>query len=178
VVRQPAFDELDGRVTNLEDIVIGRRAQGLPADAPGAGAYTPVPPPPQATRPAGSERTRYNRALSLVRQRRYAEAAEAFRSFLTDFPAGTLSPNARYWLGETHYARGDFAGALAEFQRGVRDYPGSAKAPDCLLKAAYSQSKLGDGPGAMESLRVLLDRYPGSTSANLVRSGRSRFPGR
>jgi tol-pal system protein YbgF len=177
VVRQPEFQELSGRVTNLEDIVVGRRAEGLPpgnldTPPPGAGAY--APPPQPASR--GSERSRYNRALGLVRAKRYAEAADAFRSFLTDFPAGRLSPNARYWLGETHYARGDFAGALAEFQRGVRDYPESPKAPDCLLKAAYSQSKLGDGPGAMESMRYLLERYPGSPSAGLVRSGSSRFP--
>ncbi|MDR2612896.1 MAG: tol-pal system protein YbgF [Deltaproteobacteria bacterium] len=184
VVRRPEFEELKGRVANVEDIVIGRRAQGLPAGTPGgvppgAGGYSPPLPaaPPSAAASSGSERSRYNRALALVRGRRYAEAEQSFRSFLNDYPNGRLSPNARYWLGESHYARGDFAGALAEFLRGYRDYPESAKAPDCLLKAAYSQSKLGDGPGAMESLRVLLDRYPGSSSAGLVRSGRSRFPG-
>jgi tol-pal system protein YbgF len=183
-VRRPEFEELKGRVTNVEDIVIGRRAQGAP---PGSGAIPPgaggavypgaVPPPPvAASASTGSERSRYNRALSLVRSRRYSDAAAAFQGFLTDYPNGRYSPNARYWLGEAHYARGDFQGALAEFQRGARDYPESAKAPDCLLKAAYSQSRLGDGTGAMETLRYLLERYPGSNSANMVRTGRSRFP--
>jgi tol-pal system protein YbgF len=175
VVRQPEFQELTGRVSSLEDVVVGRRAGGIPpgtpvVGAPGAGGYANP-----AVRASGSERARYNRALSMVRSRRYAEAASAFRSFLDDYPSGRLSPNARYWLGEAHYARGDFAGALAEFQRGFSDYPDSAKAPDCLLKAAYSQSRLGDGPGAMETMRVLLEYYPNSDSANLVRSGRSKF---
>jgi tol-pal system protein YbgF len=174
VIRRPEFEELKGRVGAVEDIVIGRQAQGLP---PGAGGYAPpgnLPPAPGAAS-SGSERSRYSQALNLVYARRFAEAERAFQSYLSDYPGGRYSPNARYWLGETYYARGNFASALAEFQRGVRDYPQSAKAPDCLLKAAYSQSKMGDGPGAMESLRVLLDRYPGSNSARLVSSGRSQF---
>ena len=129
-----------------------------------------------APRATGSERARYNRAMSLLKSKRYDQAAQAFRDILTDFPGGKLAPNARYWLGECHYAKGDFSSALQEFQRGFHDYPQSGKAPDYLLKAAYSQSRLGDGPGAMESLRVLLERYPSSNYANLVKSGRSRFP--
>jgi tol-pal system protein YbgF len=177
-VKRPEFEDLKGRVTNVEDIVTGRQSQGPPYGsggvAPGAGRYTP----PGAAAPpsAGSEKSRYNRALSMVKGRRYAQAAEAFQSFLSDYPNGKYSPNARYWLGETYYARGDFSSALAEFQRGARDFPGHAKAPDCLLKAAYSQSKLGDGPGAMESLRALLEYYPGSRSAKMVVSGRYRLP--
>jgi tol-pal system protein YbgF len=96
---------------------------------------------------------------------------------LADWPQGRLAPNARYWLGECHYAQGDFREAFMEFRQGINDYPSSAKAPDYLLKMAYCQSRLGDGPGAMESMRLLLDRYPESDSARMVQSGRSSFNG-
>jgi tol-pal system protein YbgF len=197
-VTRPEFTQLSGRVTTLEDIVIDRRASGagagppLPPGAPGAlpapgsvhGAL-PAPgsapgglAPPAAApgRAAASEKSRYNKALSLLRAKRYADSEAAFRSFLTDFPGGALAPNARYWLGETMYARGDFQGARGEFQRGASEFPNSAKAPDCLLKLAYSQSKLGDGAGAMESVRALLERYPSSNSAKMVLNGTARFP--
>ncbi|MDR2461534.1 MAG: tol-pal system protein YbgF [Deltaproteobacteria bacterium] len=182
LVGRGEFDELEGRVTNLEDIALRERlteGPGAPSAPFGLGYPTATVGQGQAVqapKPSGGERTRYNQALSLVRRKRYDQAAAAFRSFLTDFPGSSLAPNARYWLGECHYAKGEFSQAMVEFQRGVVDYPQSAKAPDCLLKLSYSQSRLGDGPGAMESLRVLLERYPGSESAELVRSGRSRFP--
>jgi tol-pal system protein YbgF len=175
-VKRPEFDDLSGRVSTIEDIVISRRAGGEtwgPGGAPGAPTPTSVNAAPQASR---DERARYNQAMSLLRRRDYQAAANSFASFLSDFPGGKLAPNARYWLGETYYARGDFQGALREFRQGFNDYPQSAKAPDCLLKMSYSLSKLGDGPGAMETLRVLLERYPNSNSAALVKSGRSRFP--
>jgi tol-pal system protein YbgF len=226
MVERGEYNELSGRVTNLEDIVVHDRLAGPPGGAGGAysglpAAYSPPPPSyggssssssaaaptagdyslaglptitdpaspiyygPAAATPAagaadprasGNERNRYNRAMALLKGKRYDDAAAAFRAILADFPGGRLSPNARYWLGECHYAKGDFSSALQEFQRGFYDYPQSNKAPDYLLKAAYSQSRLGDGPGAMESLRVLLERYPSSNSANMVKSGRSRFP--
>ncbi|MDR2340068.1 MAG: tol-pal system protein YbgF, partial [Deltaproteobacteria bacterium] len=176
-VTRPEFNQLSGRVTNLEDMVISQRAGAAGPVGPGTPAFPGTPPAPQAApKPTGSERSRYNQALSLLKAKKYAQAESAFRAFLTDFPNGTLSPNARYWLGESLYARGDFQGALTEFRQGARDYPQSGKAPDCLLKMAYSQSKLGDAPGAMESLRVLLESYPSSNSAQMVKSGRASFP--
>jgi tol-pal system protein YbgF len=185
-VERVEFDELSGRVAKLEEVVAKSPAPWL---ARGPRAFPPAssvfPPDPSATpgidplstpvRSRSQEWARYQRALRQTRGRRFAEAAATFEAMLAENPQGSLAPNARYWLGECHYARGDFDGALLEFQRGLMDYPTSAKAPDYLLKMSYSQSRLGDGPGAMESMRVLLERFPDSNSARLVKSGRSRF---
>ena len=200
-VPREEFDTLTGRVVRLEDTVYkgGRSqasnvsSQGSYAASPGYGSasqisYGPGGPesgafaaaiegsqPPKAS---GSERSRYNRAHSLLKQKKYPQAAQAFAEMLASNPRGSLAPNARYWLGECRYAAGDYEGALIEFRQGLADYPSSNKAPDCLLKIAYCQSLLGDGPGAMNSLNLLLASYPNSPSAQLVRSGRTRFGGR
>ncbi|MDR0549291.1 MAG: tol-pal system protein YbgF [Deltaproteobacteria bacterium] len=178
-VERAEFDELSGRVGRLEELVKSPTSSWAPPPIPGVRSPELTPAPasgPLVTNPRRSKYwTRYQRALSQVRSRRYAEAAAAFEAMLAEDPTGPLAPNARYWLGECFYARGDFSRALSEFQQGIVDYPSSAKAPDYLLKMSYSQSRLGDGPGAMESMRRLLDSYPNSDSARLVKSGRSRF---
>jgi tol-pal system protein YbgF len=192
-VTQDEFAGLSGRVDKLEGTVYGGRSPGSlgtpVADTGGAfpGAIGTVDPaftaalgPPQGKKgstASASERTRYNRARSLLKQKKYSLAATAFNEQLRDFPGGQLAPNARYWLGECRYAVGDFSGAFLEFRQGYADYPQSNKAPDYLLKMSYCQSLLGDGPGAMETLRVLLANFPDSDSARLVTSGRGRFRG-
>ncbi|MDR2443534.1 MAG: tol-pal system protein YbgF, partial [Deltaproteobacteria bacterium] len=155
---------------------------GQPVYPPGGQAPDPsfsaaFPPGATAPKASSSDRTLYNQAHALLRQKKYAQAANIFSQMLSSNPRGTLAPNARYWLGECRYAAGDFQGALLEFQRGLADYPQSNKAPDCLLKISYCQSRLGDGPGAMRSLNQLLAAYPNSPSATMVRSGRTRFNG-
>jgi tol-pal system protein YbgF len=183
-VERSEFDELSGRVDNLEDIVITRKVNspGQPDDPlvlPGPVVSAPTTalqsPGNQVSR--GSDSSRYYQAQSLLKQKKYEQAASIFRAMLSDNPNSNLAPNARYWLGECFYALGDFQGALTEFRQGLNDYPTSNKAPDCLLKIYYCQSRLGDGPGAMENLRLLLSRYPESDSAQMVKSGRSRFNG-
>jgi tol-pal system protein YbgF len=190
-VAREEFDNLSGRVTKLEDSVYKSSSayQPFPGSGSDPGLYgSPgVDPAFAAAFPAAgvsagpskataSERTRYNRARSLLKSKKYAQAANAFSEMLRDFPQGSLAPNARYWLGECRYAAGDFQGALAEFRQGFIDYPNSLKGPDYLLKISYCQSRLGDGPGAMENIRRLLASYPESDSAKLVRSGRTHFP--
>jgi tol-pal system protein YbgF len=180
-VERAEFDGLSARVTHLEDVVLRSPQAGwINVNQPGGatgGGQVPVPmlQDTSVNPKKSSDYGRYQRALSLVRSRKYSQAAAIFQAMLAENPQGRLAPNARYWLGECYYARGDFAQAMNEFQTGYRDYPASAKAPDFLLKLSYSQSRLGDGPGAMETMRVLLEMYPGSNSARLVTSGRSRF---
>jgi tol-pal system protein YbgF len=194
-VSQEEFTGLAGRVDKLEQTVYRGQGSQLPGAGVGAGTVGPFPPggvgavnpafaaafgpPPteRGGRASASERSRYNRARSLLKQKKWAQAATAFSEMLRDFPGGKLAPNARYWLGECRYAVGDWQGAFLEFRQGYHDYPTSNKAPDCLLKMSYCQSLLGDGPGAMETLRVLLANYPDSDSAKLIASGRGRFSG-
>ncbi|MDR3135078.1 MAG: tol-pal system protein YbgF [Deltaproteobacteria bacterium] len=186
-VTKEEFDGLDGRVTKLEDTVyrgagsVG--ATGFGGQYPPGGVAQQSSPfaevfgPAPGQKSSASERASYNRARSLLKQKKYSQAATAFSQQLSDFPGGSLAPNARYWLGECRYAVGDYSGAFLEFRQGFGDYPQSNKAPDYLLKMSYCQSLLGDGPGAMETLRILLAKYPDSDSARLVTSGRSRFAG-
>ncbi|MBL4740762.1 MAG: tol-pal system protein YbgF [Sneathiella sp.] len=84
----------------------------------------------------------YNRAISLIRTDDYAGAEQAFSSFLENNKDHTLSGNAQYWLGETHYVRGDYPNAASAFLKGYQEYPNSSKAADNLLKLAMTLGRM------------------------------------
>ncbi len=192
------FDRLAGRVANLE-YSVQSLGGNLPLTASTStsgpdgpvypAAQVPLPPPdssallppagqPAARAPANAgERSLYQQGQSLLKQKKYNQAANLFNQMLNQHPGGRLAPNARYWLGECYYAQGRFREAAAEFQRCASDYPQSAKAPDALLKLSYSYDRLGEGPQAMAALDQLLSRYPRSNAAAMMKSGRGRFSG-
>lgn len=145
------------------------------AVAPGA-AVQPAPevqaPPPgpvqQASMATPEEQAAYEQALNILREGRYADAAQAYRQFLASYPNGRYADNAQYWLAETQYVTRQFPQALTEFGKVVDSYPGSAKVPDALLKMGYIHYERGDWKAARDSLQTVTQRYPDSTAARLA----------
>ena len=74
----------------------------------------------------------------MLRQANWEQAQLAFQAFLDEYPSDPLSGNAKYWLGETYYARGDYREAAVTFAEGFQTYPNSQKAPDNLLMLGMS----------------------------------------
>ena len=130
------------------------------------GAATIAPPPPQPQR--AGEREAYDNGLAVLREGRYAEAAEAFNRFLVNYPGSSYADNASYWLGETYYVTRDFDQALATFNGLVVQYPNSPKAADSRLKTGYIYYEKKDWKQARQSLQAVVSEYPGSTAARLA----------
>lgn len=137
-------------------------------------AQTPVPdtmPPPAASVPQPEqpgERAEYDQALAVLREGRYAEAAQAFNGFLASYPNSSYADNAGYWLGETYYVTRDFDRALATFKGLTENYPNSPKASDSFLKTGYIYYEKKDWPAAREALEEVVNEYPGTTAARLA----------
>ncbi|MCZ8115429.1 tol-pal system protein YbgF [Silanimonas sp.] len=119
--------------------------------------------------PAG-ERPMYDSAFQALRDGEYAEASRRFQAYLEAYPAGTLAPNAWYWLGESYYVTQNYDVALTAFESLLQAFPDSAKAPDALLKLGYCQFELGRAPQGEATLRDVIARYPGSDAARLAQS--------
>ncbi|GAB3730145.1 tol-pal system protein YbgF [Silanimonas algicola] len=136
--------------------------RGVVADV-AAGAAAP------AADPAG-ERPMYDSAFQALRDGEYAEASRRFQAYLETYPAGTLAPNAWYWLGESYYVTQNYDVALTAFESLLQAFPDSAKAPDALLKLGYCQFELGRAPQGEATLRDVITRYPGSDAARLAQS--------
>lgn len=115
-----------------------------------------------------AERKAYDAAFQLLREGRYQESAEAFQSFLEDFPDGPYADNARYWLGESRYVTRDFTPALEAFRAVVENHPGSAKIPDARLKMGYTLYEMARYDEAREVLQTVTRQHPDSAVARLA----------
>jgi tol-pal system protein YbgF len=125
-------------------------------------------PPGAATSNSEAEQAEYETALAILREGRYAEAAQAFNNFLEASPASIYADNASYWLGETYYVTRDFDRALGTFQGLVSRYPQSSKVSDSHLKMGYIYYEKKDWKAAREELELVVTQYPGTTTARLA----------
>jgi tol-pal system protein YbgF len=177
--------DIDRRLQQLESGTPGMPAAVTPPLAPppvmtAPGGANPLDRPPM-TRPPGAatiapppqpqragEREAYDNGLAVLREGRYAEAAQAFNQFLVDYPGSSYADNASYWLGETYYVTRDFDQALAAFNGLVQQYPNSPKAADSRLKTGYIYYEKKAWKQARQSLQAVVSDYPGSTAARLA----------
>jgi tol-pal system protein YbgF len=131
-------------------------------------AAQPESPPAATVANTEAAQAEYDTALAILREGRYAEAAQAFNRFLVANPGSTYADNASYWLGETYYVTRDFDQALATFQTLVSRYPQSSKVSDSHLKMGYIYYEKKDWKAARENLDLVVRQYPGTTTARLA----------
>lgn len=185
--------ELQARIVELTDRldVMNARMQKLESGAPAprvVAATQPPPPSPRAgsplssSNPAATDSVRganiadqYRKALNFYGQNRLDEARKLFLQILEADPSGDLADNALYWLGETHFAKADYSGAMSYYKKIVSEYPQQNKAPDAMLKIGLAYAKLGDLALARTTFQKLVETYPYSTPAATARGELKRI---
>jgi tol-pal system protein YbgF len=143
-----------------------------PAPATPGAQQSAAAPGGAAALPGGTPQEQYDYAFGLLRQANYAGAEQAFSAFLAAHSNHALAGNAKYWLGETYYVRGNYQQAAVTFAEGFEAYPDNSKAPDNLLKLGMSLASLGSTQDACGTFDVLLDRYGDAPATILSRAQR------
>ena len=143
-----------------------------PAPASPGAQQSAAAPAGAAALPGGTPQEQYDYAFGLLRQANYAGAEQAFSAFLSEHSDHALAGNAKYWLGETYYVRGNYQQAAVTFAEGFEAYPNNSKAPDNLLKLGMSLASLGSTQDACGTFDVLLDRYGDAPATILSRAQR------
>jgi tol-pal system protein YbgF len=123
-------------------------------------------PNPQVS-PGGerSDKLEYERLLALFRDGDLDGARQGFAGFLRDYPNSDLSPNARYWLGESHYGKKDYKQAIDSYDRVELDFPQSEKVPSAILKKGYAYLAMKDKKRASSAFKQVVTLYPRSPEA-------------
>ena len=123
---------------------------------------------PQGGTNNGAAQTDYDAAFKLLEQKKYKEAAAAFRGYLKKYPNGDDVDSAQYFLGEALFIGQDNKGALPEFEAVIAKYPKSDKVPNALLRIGAIQQGNGDLKAAEATLGKVVKTYPQSTAAKLA----------
>jgi tol-pal system protein YbgF len=117
---------------------------------------------------AADEKAAYDQAFQALKELRYADAAEDFQSFLSQYPNSEYADNAQYWLGESYYVTRNYDIAVTAFQTLLDRFPESPKAPDALLKIGYTHYELKQWDQARAALTQVQEDYPDSTLSRLA----------
>ena len=173
--------DVDGRLNRLEggapaaSTTPGASAAVKPA-APVVKPAAPVAPPIQDKAPTvygdkgavaqgAGERAAYDAAFNALKAGQYVQSAELFQNFLQQYPNGSYTPNALYWLGESYYVTQNYPLAQEQFQSLLDRYPTHDKAPGALLKVGLSQYGARHYEAAQRTLGEVTRRYPGTDAA-------------
>ncbi len=112
----------------------------------------------------------YEDAFALLKGSKYAAAEKGFQKFINQYPDHILTGNAKYWLGETFYVRGNYDRAVRLFAEGYKQYPTGSKASDNLLKLGMSLVGLGDKENACVAFEQLEKEFSGKSQPVLRRA--------
>jgi tol-pal system protein YbgF len=112
-----------------------------------------------------SDKLEYERLLALFRDGDLDGARQGFAAFLRDYENSDLSPNARYWLGESHYGKKDYRQAIDSYDRVELDFPQSEKVPAAILKKGYAYLAMKDKKRASSAFKQVVTLYPRTPEA-------------
>ena len=115
--------------------------------------------------PSLSDKEAYDKAYNLLKDGKYEQAEQSFLSFMEKYPDSALLGNANYWLGESYYARGQYAEAAGLFADGFTKYKDNTKAPDNMLKLGLTMKSLGKKAEACTAFKGLANEFPKANEA-------------
>ena len=110
----------------------------------------------------------FESSFELIRMGDYISAEIALREYINDFPIGSYTDDAKYWLAESLFSQNKYSEALDIFNQIIIEYPDSEKMMESILKSGFSQQELGDLPAAEAIFRRVIREYPNSSASSLA----------
>ena len=118
------------------------------------------------------EKPLYDAALQAIRGRQYDLAIEQLLGVIKQFPDGTYTPNAYYWLGEVQAAKKkpDYEKARQALVQVINGFPNHSKVPDAAFKLGKIYHLMGDCLRGKDLLTQVAIDYSAKTAGKLAQS--------
>lgn len=121
--------------------------------------------PPVDTNPANDATQLGEVGLTRLAEGDYAAAERAFQQYLDFNPDAGDRGVIQYWLGESHFVRGQFNTAAESYIASMRTDRNGERAPDALIKLAASLREVGQQDEACAALASFADQFPNADQA-------------
>lgn len=154
----------------------------LPTEPPPRVSHAVAPPPSRA--PQEEDASQPLNQASLFRSAykaylggQYERAALEFSRFVHKFPAAALTPQAYYYLGDTHYTLKRYKDAAQALQRVVEAFPDNHYVPPALYKLGLVMANSNQPDRAEQYWTTILEKYPDSPEAELAKDQLAKLSG-
>lgn len=99
-------------------------------------------------------------------------AIAAMDAFAKQYPNGTYTPNAYYWIGEYQLASDppNLQAGEASFNRVIHDFPDSSKVPGAIYKLGTIADLRDDRTEARRQMSDVVKKFPKTPEAGLAKS--------
>ncbi|GJL65961.1 MAG: cell division protein CpoB [Nitrospirales bacterium] len=116
-----------------------------------------------------SQASVFRSAYKVYLNGQYERATVEFSRFLKQYPTAVLTPQAYYYLGDSHYIRKDYDAATQALQHLLREYPESKYVSIALLKLGLVKKENDQKSQAKELWSRVIREYPDSSEAALAK---------
>jgi len=152
--------EIKALQARLDSMTTAAAHQGSP-QAPFDGMAASAPQNSIAT-----EQALYDRALQSYYSRNYEQSRSLFHDFAKQYPTGTLTQNALFWIGMCLFQEQSYQASIAALEDLIKKFPQSAKVPDAYYWQAMSFIELKEKLTAQILLETLMQSYPDAEASH------------
>ena len=99
-------------------------------------------------------------AFDNIRDKKWQDAKNSFKQFISDNPENQLSGSAHYWLGELYILEKNYRNAALIFAEGFQKFPDSIKAAEMLFKLSQSLYQVEKTTEACKTMEKLIIDFP------------------
>tara|TARA_B100001996_G_C18616135_1_gene575819 strand:+ start:619 stop:1242 length:624 start_codon:yes stop_codon:yes gene_type:complete len=110
----------------------------------------------------------FESSFELLRKGDYISAEIALREYINNFPNGTYTDDAKFWLAESLFSQNKYNEALEIFNQIINQYPDSEKMMESILKSGFSHQELGNLSAAEAIFQRVIREYPNSSASSLA----------
>ena len=96
----------------------------------------------------------------LLAEGNFAGAQDAFAQYLQAKPTALDAGDVSYWLGESHFVRGQYADAADAYIQSMRSAAQGPKAPEAMVRLGAALRELGKTSQACATLKSFPGQYP------------------
>jgi len=129
------------------------------------------PTPVKATQSAQSkarEKAAFDKAFASVKNSQYQQAIDRLKKFLLDYPMGSYSDNATFWLASVYKVVNDLPQAKKNFEAVYTQFPESEKAAMAMLKLGDIYQEEDNPLKAKQLYSQVNKQYADTTAAHMA----------